>query len=216
MKSEIANITVTDAILVDQYRQGDSKAMEILILKYQNRIYNLILKMCANVDDAVELTQETFVKAMDKIDKFEGRSNFHTWIFRIAINLTLNYFQKHVKHGFRPLDTEYNEDNNRAKTALKKSLFDHESPDPAIIAQNKELCQIIVRSLMKLDTGQRAVILLCDIEGMNYAQIASVLNIKLGTVKSKISRARGNLREILNLHFCDNADRRTKYPSITK
>ncbi len=194
MQSETANITVTDAVLVEWYRRGNSKAMEALILKYQDRIYNLILKMCANADAAAELTQEAFVKAMDNIDKFEGRSGFYTWLFRVAVNLTINYCQMHTKHGFKSLDTEYNEDNDQARVTLKKFLCDKNSPDPAIIAQNKELCQIVGNLLMKLDTGQRAVILLRGVEGMNYAQIAKVLNIKLGTVKSRISRARGRFK----------------------
>ncbi len=203
MKSEKANIAVTDAALVERYCQGDSKAMEILILKYQNRIYNLVLKMCANANDATELTQETFVKAIDNIDNFKGRSGFYTWVFRIAVNLTLNRCQKHVQHGFRLLDADYNGNNNRAKTMLKKFLCDYKSRDPAIITQSKELYGIVVKSLMKLDAGQRAVIILRDIEGMNYAQIANVLNIKVGTVKSRINRARGNLREILEVLSCD-------------
>jgi len=206
MKSGIANITVADAILIERYQQGDSEAMEVLILKYQNRIYSLILKICANADDAAELTQEAFVKAMDNVDKFEGRSCFYTWLFRIAVNLTINYCQKHAAHGFVSLDSKCNEDNNQANVTLKKLLRDKNSPDPAIVVQNKELYQIVIKLLMKLNAGQRAVILLRDIEGMNYAQITNVLNIKLGTVKSRISRARSNLREMLDVLFFNNTD----------
>ncbi|MHC4740145.1 MAG: RNA polymerase sigma factor [Planctomycetota bacterium] len=216
MKAEIANITVADAVLVERYQRGDYEAMEVLILKYQNRIYNLILKMCANADDASELSQETFVKAIDNLDKFEGRSAFYTWLFRIAVNLTINYCQKHTEHGFVSLDSECNEDNNQANVTLKKFLCDQNSPDPAIVAQNKELCQIIVKLLMELNAGQRAVILLRDIEGMNYAVIAKVLNIKPGTVKSRISRARNNLREMLDVLFFNNTDRDSKYLSVVK
>ena len=84
-------INIDDSELVRQCKQGDSVAMERLILKYQNRIYNVILKICADPDDAAELTQETFVKIIENIDKFQGKSKFYTWAFRIAVNLTLNY-----------------------------------------------------------------------------------------------------------------------------
>ncbi|MHC4098007.1 MAG: sigma-70 family RNA polymerase sigma factor [Planctomycetota bacterium] len=84
----MANIKMDDAVLVERCRQGDSAAMERLILKYQNRIYNVILRICVNTDDATELTQDTFVKIIEKIDEFEGRSSFYTWAFRIAVNLT--------------------------------------------------------------------------------------------------------------------------------
>ena len=195
--AEAANISIDDAVLVEQCRRGDSAALETLILRYQNRIYNVILKICANADDAAELTQETFVKVIENIDEFEGRSSFYTWAFRIAINLTLNYCKRSVKLGIRSLDAGDDEHNRQARGVLKEFLSDDSSPDPAVVAQNRELCEIAIKSLMGLDDPQRAVVVLRDIEGMNYAQIAKVLGVELGTVKSRLSRARSNLREIL-------------------
>ncbi len=188
-----------DAVLVRRCWQGDSAAMEQLILKYQNRIYNVVLKICADPDDAAELTQETFVKVIENIDNFEGRSGFYTWVFRIAVNLTLNYCKRNARLGFRSLDAseakaQYS---NQSNLALKDFLSDDSSPDPAAMAQNKELYEIAVESLMKLDDAQRAVVVLRDIEGMNYARIATVLDIELGTVRSRLSRARSKLRQIL-------------------
>jgi len=171
--------------------------MEQLILKYQNRIYNVILKICANPDDAAELTQDTFVKIIENIGRFERRSSFYTWAFRIGVNLTLNYCQRSAKHGFSSLDADDNEHSQHAKTQLKEFLSDDSSPDPAAVAQNKELGEIVVETLMKLDDAQRTVIVLRDIEGMNYAEIANVLGVELGTVKSRLSRARSSLRELL-------------------
>ncbi|RKY20074.1 MAG: hypothetical protein DRP62_08800 [Planctomycetota bacterium] len=190
-------INIDDAVLVGQCRRGDSSAMERLILKYQNRIYNTILKICANTDDAVELTQETFVKVIESIDTFEGRSSFYTWAFRIAVNLALNYRKRSAKLGFSSLDANSDERNGRAKGALKQILADTASPNPAAVAANSELCELIIKSLMTLDDGQRAVVVLRDIEGMNYARIAEILDIELGTVKSRLSRARARLRETL-------------------
>ncbi len=195
--TEAVNISIDDAVLVEQWRRGDSEAAERLILKYQNRIYNVILKICANADDAAELTQETFVKVIENIDKFEGRSGFYTWAFRIAVNLTLNYCQRNVGLGYRSLDAEDNEHNGQARQVLKQFLSDDSSPDPAVVTANKELCEIVMAALMKLDDAQRAVLVLRDIEGMNYAQVAKTLDIELGTVKSRLSRARGSLREIM-------------------
>ncbi len=197
MQPYSANINVDDAVLVEQCRAGASWAMERLILKYQNRIYNVILKMCANPDDAAELTQETFVKVIQSIDKFEGRSSFYTWAFRIAVNLTLNYCQRNTRIAVQSLDAEECRNPAEARQVLKEFLSDETSPDPAAVAQNKELCEIAMQSLMKLDEAQRAVIVLRDIEGMNYAQIANVLGIELGTVRSRLSRARTRLREII-------------------
>jgi len=194
--AEMAQIDIADAMLVERCRQGDSVAMERLILKYQNRIYNVILKMCSNPHDAAELTQDTFVKVIQSIAKFESKSSFYTWAFRIAVNLTLNYFQRSARLGLRSLDSE-GYGSGKETQALRDLLSDDSSPDPANVAQNKELCEIAVRSLMKLDDDQRMVVVLRDIEGMNYAQIADVLQIKLGTVRSRLSRARSRLREVV-------------------
>ena len=199
--TEAANISIDDAVLVEQCRQGDSAATERLILKYQNRIYNVILKICVNTDDAAELTQETFVRVIENIDKFKGRSEFYTWAFRIAVNLTLSYCKRSVKLAHRSLDAEVDEHSAPQRRLLKEFLGDDSSPDPVVVAQNKELGELIVKAMMKLDDAQRAVVVLRDIEGMNYARIAEVLDVGIGTVKSRLSRARSNLKEILEAAF---------------
>jgi len=190
-------ISMDDANLVRQCQHGDSAAMEQLLIKYQNRIYNVILKICADPDDAAELTQETFVKVIENIGKFEGKSQFYTWAFRIAVNLTLNYCQKNAKLEISSLDAEKEMEESQTTQAMKEFLKDDNSPDPVEVAQNKELCNLTIKALMQLDEPQKAIVVLRDIEGMNYAQIAEVLNIELGTVRSRLSRARGRLREIL-------------------
>lgn len=197
MQSKTSKINIDDTVLVELCREGDSAAMERLIIKYQNRIYNTILKICANVDDAAELTQETFVKIIENIDKFEGRSSFYTWAFRIAVNLTLNYCKRNVRLGFKSLDAQSDESTQRTKKVLKEFLTDARSPNPERVVQAKEIGELVITALMKLDDDQRTIIVLRDIEGMNYAHIAKVLNIELGTVKSRLSRARSNLRGFL-------------------
>ena len=195
--TKTANIDIDDAVLVEQCRRGDSDATEKLIMKYQNRIYNVILKICTNADDAADLTQDTFVRVLENIDRFKGKSSFYTWAFRIAVNLTLNYCKRNVSLGLTSLDAEEYGSSDKAKAAMKDFLTDDSSPDPAQAAQNKELCGLAVKALMKLDDAQRTIVVLRDIEGMNYAQIAEVLEVELGTVKSRLSRARSNLREIM-------------------
>jgi RNA polymerase sigma-70 factor (ECF subfamily) len=191
-------VNINDSVLIEKCRNGDSAAMEQLVLKYQDRIYNVILKICADPDDAAELTQETFVKVIENLDKFEGRSGFYTWTFRIAVNLTLNYCQRNSKLAFRSLDAEQDQqDDSKVKQVLKDFLSDDSSPDPAAEAQNKELYRIAAKALIGLDEAHRAVIVLRDIEGMSYARIAEVLDIELGTVRSRLSRARSKMRDIL-------------------
>lgn len=192
-----ANINIDDSVLVQQSQAGDATAMERLILKYQNRIYNVILKMCGNPDDAAELAQEAFVKVIESIDKFQGKSSFYTWLFRIAVNLTLNHCQRSSRTAARSLDAEEMEPDGTTSLALRDCLSDERAVDPATLAQSRELCELAKKCLLQLEEPQRAVVVLRDIEGMDYAQIAEVLSIELGTVRSRLSRARGNLREIL-------------------
>jgi RNA polymerase sigma-70 factor (ECF subfamily) len=190
-------ISIDDGLLIERCRNGDSTAVEWLVLKYQNRIYNVVLKICADPDDAAELTQETFVKIIENLSKFEGRSSFYTWAFRIAVNLTLNYCQRNAKLVVRSLDSEEVPYDHQATHALKELLSDDRSPDPAATAQNKEVYEIALKALRQLDEAQRTVLVLRDIEGMSYARIAEVLGIELGTVRSRLSRARAKLRETL-------------------
>jgi RNA polymerase sigma-70 factor, ECF subfamily len=192
-----ASINIDDSVLVQQSQAGDTPSMERLILKYQHRIYNVILKICGNTDDAAELTQETFVKVIESIEKFKGRSSFYTWLFRIAVNLTLNYCQRSARTATRSLDAEETDAEGDTSQLLKDVLSDDRAVDPAALAQNRELCDLAKRSLWELEEPQRAVVVLRDIEGMDYAQIAEVLNLELGTVRSRLSRARSNLREML-------------------
>ena len=191
------SINIDDSVLVRQSQSGDTDATERLILKYQNRIYNVILKMCGNPDDAAELTQEAFVKVIESIGKFKGRSSFYTWLFRIAVNLTLNHCQRSARTSARSLDAEDRNQEGTDRQSLRDFLKDDRAVDPALVAESRELCELAKTSLLRLDEPQRAVVVLRDIEGMSYAEIADVLNVELGTVRSRLSRARSNLREIL-------------------
>ena len=131
VESENENISIDDNTLVRKCQDGDLEATERLIVRYQDRIYNVILKIVGNKDDAAELTQETFVKVIENIDNFQGRSSFYTWAFRIAVNLTLNYCQRNARFRFSSLDAseakaEYNSQPGRV---LKEFLSDDSSPD---------------------------------------------------------------------------------------
>ena len=191
------HINVEDEVLIQRWRLGDTGAFDRLVGKYQGRIYNLILKICSNPDTAAELTQDTFVKIIENIEDFESRSSFYTWVFRIAVNLALNYRKRKATVGFTSMDTSAAAYDEQAKGALSAVLLDNKTPTPADVAENRELCELVQQALGKLDDDQRAIVVLRDIEGMDYAQIADVLSIELGTVRSRLSRARSHLRDTL-------------------
>ncbi len=197
MHSRAGNINIDESALVERCRRGDTAAMERLVLRYQNRLYNVVLKISGNADDAAELTQEAFVKVIESIDKFKGCSSFYTWAFRIAVNLTINHCKRGARLGFGSLEEHIGETESGASGTFRDILRDEREPDPAALAESREVQRIVKAALMKLDEGQRAIIVLRDIEGMNYAEIAHVFGVELGTVKSRLSRARANLRDIL-------------------
>jgi RNA polymerase sigma-70 factor (ECF subfamily) len=191
------NISVDDAVLVRHARHGDTSAMARLILKYQDRIFNAVLKICGNNADAAELTQETFVKVIEKLDTFEGRSTFYTWVFRVAVNLSLNYCKRKSKLNVRSLDASVSPGDGEARGQLSSFLTDERAPDPAEIAEKKEIQGLVLDAVKMLDDDQRTIVVLRDIEGMNYAEISETLDLELGTVKSRLSRARVALKDIL-------------------
>ncbi|MHC4288608.1 MAG: RNA polymerase sigma factor [Planctomycetota bacterium] len=190
------NISLNDSVLVRQCQNGDSEAMSCLISKYQDRVYNSILKICQNRDDAAELTQDAFVKVLENINSFRGQSSFYTWLFRVAVNLTLNYCKRRFKLSPISLDAE-NDRFEKDRQKLTALLASPDAVDPAVIAQQKELSQIVVNLIGQLRQEYRVVLVLRDIEQMSYAEIAEVLGIENGTVKSRLSRARAMLRELL-------------------
>lgn len=194
MQPDTVNINISDLALVQQCQAGDPAALEHLIIKYKDRLYNVILKICRNPDDAAELTQDAFVKILENLGRFQQRSSFYTWSFRIAVNLTLNFCRRRQQLQVDSLDAQTDPDTESAKAALRSYLADSSVPDPAAVVQTKEHVDLIIRAINKLSTEHRAIVVLRDIEAMDYAQIAQIMDVELGTVKSRLARARANLR----------------------
>ena len=194
MQPDTANINISDEVLIQQCRSGDSVAMERLIIRYKDRLYNVILRICSNPQDAAELTQDAFVKIIENLHRFQSRSTFYTWAFRIAVNLTLNFCRRQNRIEMTSLDAESGGNSHQAKAALRSYLADSNVRDPADIAQSKEQVDLIIRAINNLNMDHRAIIILRDVEDMNYEQISQILEIELGTVKSRLARARANLK----------------------
>lgn len=197
MQQRANNVRIDDTILVRRAQSGEKDAIARLILRYQDRVFNVILKICGNNDDAAELTQETFVKLIEKIGTFKYKSSFYTWLFRVAVNLALNYCKRRNKTSMTSIDQQVGADNGSTKAELVNFLEDKSSIEPAQMAQKKEVEQILLASLNMLQDDQRTIIVLRDIESMSYEDIAKALDIELGTVKSRLSRARKKLKEML-------------------
>lgn len=186
-----------DAGLIRDCRTGDVSAFGRLVTRHQDRVYNLCLRMCGRHQDAEDYTQEAFVRAFGALGQFDGRSRFYTWLFRIAVNLILSDRRKGARHRVVSLNaTEPSENVDGRPGSLAHDLRANE-PDPSDMADLQDRHGRVMSALESLDTEQRAIIILRDIEGLDYAEIAQVLNVAPGTVKSRLHRARLALRERL-------------------
>jgi RNA polymerase sigma-70 factor (ECF subfamily) len=190
------NISIDDGALIRQCQLGDLKATEGLIIRYQDRVFNVIMKIVGNRDDAAELTQETFVKVIEKIGTFKAQSSFYTWLFRVAVNTALNFCRKRFRVTTQSLDAVVAGDGESSRK-LGDFLVDKSEIGPVEIAQKKETARLITAALGKLSENHRVVIILRDIEGMSYGEVSTTLALELGTVRSRISRARSEMRKIL-------------------
>lgn len=191
------NIVIDDTTLIRRCVKGDHSAMKLVVTKYQQRVYSIIYKICSNSDDAAELTQDTFVKVLENIANFRSQSSLYTWIYRIAVNLTLNFCKRRSKLTVESLEAEIGIRNADSQHALRDYLAGPKELSPVEIAEKKELVEIAMQALNKLSDEHRAVLVLRDMNGLSYAEIAEVLELESGTVKSRISRARQALQEIV-------------------
>jgi len=185
-----------DTALVERFRKGDMQAFGLLVAKYQDRIYGLVLRMCPRPADAEELAQEAFLKAMERIGQFRGQSQFYTWLFRIAANLAISLRRRVGRLKFQSLTGSDDFENTQAE-ALTAALAEQRSPSPVAAAISSESALRIERAMASLDEEFRVVLVLRDVEELDYAQIADVLDLPVGTVKSRLHRARMILRDML-------------------
>ena len=181
--------------MLERCRRGEMAAFGPLVTKYQDRVYNAILRMCNNPDDAEELCQETFVKALQSIGNFRQDSRLYTWLFRIAVNLTISRRRRSSRAKMYSLESggRDGETSQRSQDALP----DHRQVSPAASAEADDTHRRVLAALADLDGEFQAVVVLRDMEDMDYRQISEVLAIPVGTVKSRLYRARCMLQEKL-------------------
>lgn len=177
-----------DAPLIARVKEGDVKAFEMLVVKYQRRIERLIGRMVRDVDLVPDIAQETFIRAYRAIPQFRGESAFYTWLYRIAVN-TAKKFLMELKRD--PLVTESaraSRDEDDDSSRVENELTDGETPD-AVLA-SKQIAAAVNFAIEALSDDLRQAITLREIEGLTYEEIAELMNCPIGTVRSRIFRAR--------------------------
>jgi RNA polymerase sigma-70 factor, ECF subfamily len=177
-----------DQSLIEQCRAGKTEAFGILVRRYQDRLYPTILRLCGRAEDAHDLLQDTFLRAYEKLGRFQGESSFYTWIYRIAVNLSLSDRRKRRVPG-RVAPAKGGETVETADASGRS--------DPSLPTQRAEEDALIQKALSELTPEFRSVVVLKDLDGLRYEEIADVLGIPVGTVRSRLHRARGELKERL-------------------
>jgi RNA polymerase sigma-70 factor (ECF subfamily) len=173
-----------DQILVERAQRGDRHAFDLLVLKYQQKIVNLVMRYVRDPTEALDVSQEAFIKAYRALPRFRGDSAFYTWLYRIAINTSKNYLESHQR---KPV--EYNLDAQDPRYAERHAqLRDDETPEG--IAMQEQLRGTLEQTIAALPEELRTAILLREIEGLSYEEIATAMECPVGTVRSRIFRAR--------------------------
>lgn len=176
--------------LVNRFKAGDSSAFEELVRAYQDRIFNLCRYVLGNDHDAEDAAQDVFIKAFRNLSGFKPDASVYTWLYRIAVNTCLDrkrkpFFLSLFKSGESEDGGDYD--------------VPSEEPSPEKLLESKQISREIQRALNKISPKLRTVIVLKEFEGLSYEEIGEVLDISLGTVKSRISRAREELKELLKI-----------------
>ncbi|HHD82830.1 sigma-70 family RNA polymerase sigma factor [candidate division WOR-3 bacterium] len=169
--------------IIAKAKKGDETAIEYLLSKYEDRLFHLILKMTMNFDDSKDIMQETFLSAIKNIDRFNQESTFYTWLYRIAINKTLNHIKKAK---------------NRQNISLEKccrKMYEMKGLDEHVLSF--ELYKRMQEAIHKLPEKYRLPFIMANMEGLPYSEIADILKIKENTVKIRLFRARNILKESL-------------------
>jgi RNA polymerase sigma-70 factor (ECF subfamily) len=174
----------SDAALVKRVQEGDKQAFNLLVLKYQTKIVNLVMRYVRDPDEANDVAQEAFLKAYRALPRFRGDSAFYTWLYRIAVNTAKNYL---VAAKRRPV--EYDLDlQDPEQYDMQARLKDIDSPEGVMMKD--EVQQTIDEAIGELPEDLRTAIVLRELEGMTYEEIAETMECPVGTVRSRIFRAR--------------------------
>ena len=178
--------------LVEKSQQGDIESFELLVKNYQKLAFNIAYRMLGNTEDAADATQDAMIKVYKSMHSFKGNSNFSTWLYRIVTNTCLDELRKRKK------DKVFSYDKN---IDTKEGELEREIPDTSNITEEiverKEGLQDLARAINDLPEQHRIVIVLRDVKGFSYEEIAEILDCSQGTIKSRISRARIALKENL-------------------
>jgi RNA polymerase sigma-70 factor, ECF subfamily len=185
---------VRDDALIRATLEGDEEAFRELMERYKGRAFGVAVGIVGNGDDALDVVQDSFIKAYYKLKEFRFGSNFYTWFYRILVNQAIDRWRKSARSAEVPLDESWLSEEDSPPDAFTYPRT------PEDLARNRELGDALQRAIASLPEYHRAVIVLREVEGMAYDEIAKTLGCSVGTVMSRLHYARGKLKEALKPH----------------
>ncbi len=194
--SSVSNLPADEAILIEQAQRGDLAAFDQLVLTHQQQVFAVALRMLGDRDEAQDVAQDVFVRAYRAVGTFRHEARLSTWLVSITMNLCRNRRRWWARRR-RVIVASIDEGFDTEEGTLAQQVADP-APTPAHIAERREQHQQIMGALQQLDEAHRSVIVLRDIEGCSYEEIAQMSQCQIGTVKSRLSRARLQLRALLD------------------
>ena len=188
-----------DKLLLERFRGGDERAFTDIVQRYRDPIFRRVFGMLKNHEDAEEVTQDTFLRARRGLENFRGDAAFSTWLYQIATNLAHNcywFWWRRGRHAAVSLDAATSAESD---LTLAEILPDEE-PDPGKKAVTQELVERVETAMERLSPAHREILTLRNVRDLSYEEIAAMLDLSLGTVKSRIARAREALKQVLGEH----------------
>ena len=182
-----------DQTLILQCRAGDPAAFRELVRRYQQKAYGIAYSMLRDSDDAMDVTQEAFIKVHRYLDNFKGSSSFYTWLYRITVNLCIDHIRKHKKVQAVDYDDTMEHDDAQGSELLPATM----DMDPGRNLDRRELREMIEQALDTLSPNHRAVILMREVEGLSYKEMAEVMEVSMGTIMSRLFHARKRMQVAL-------------------
>lgn len=184
-----------DFALIRAFQKGENNAFDALVIRYKDRVFNLCLRFLGDYHEAEDIAQDVFIKAYKSLKNFRFESSFFTWLYRIAINSCKNKV-KSLGYRFRKSEAKIDTSEESFEDFQREQGADSYG-NPASDLENKETMQTLQRAINSLPSDQKSVVILRDIQGLSYEEITEMTGFKLGTLKSRLSRARYSLREKL-------------------
>ena len=192
----------SDSNLVIRAQNGEHDAFRILVERYQRKVYSVAFSMVRNADDAMDLSQDAFVKAYRNLKGFQGSSSFYTWLYRIVVNLGIDHLRKAGRFQSVDYDDKIRrKDEGIGDMSILPSRLD---ANPSKVLMRKELMDKMQSALDTLSPNHRTILILREVEGMSYEEMAEILDISKGTVMSRLHHARKNMQKALEGYVSGN------------